>query len=69
MEIIIEAAKSTLIENLKGQKLAAIRIRGGQPYVYPKEVFLNPVLYGELGLEVPNEVSKVIIVQNHFIFV
>ncbi|WP_082339672.1 ABC transporter substrate-binding protein [Lysinibacillus sp. FJAT-14222] len=54
----IEAARSTLNEKLKGQKVAAIRIRGGQPYVYPKEVFLNPVLYGELGLEVPNEVSK-----------
>lgn len=54
----IEAAKATLIEKLKGQKVAAIRMRGGQAYVYPKEVFFNPVLYGELGLEVPDEVSK-----------
>ncbi|EKU41983.1 iron-uptake system binding protein [Lysinibacillus fusiformis ZB2] len=54
----IEAAKSTLTEKLQDQKVAAIRIRGGQAYVYPKEVFLNAVLYGELGLAVPNEVAK-----------
>lgn len=54
----IEVAKSTLTEKLQDQKVAAIRIRGGQAYVYPKEVFLNAVLYGELGLAVPNEVAK-----------
>lgn len=54
----IEAAKSTLTEKLQDQKVAAVRIRGGQAYVYPKEVFLNAVLYGELGLAVPNEVAK-----------
>lgn len=54
----IEAAKSTLTEKLQDQKVAAIRIRGGQAYVYPKEVFLNAVLYGELGLAVPDEVAK-----------
>lgn len=54
----IEAAKSTLTEKLQDQKVAAIRIRGGQAYVYPKEVFLNAVLYGELGLTVPDEVAK-----------
>ncbi len=54
----IEAAKSTLTEKLQDQKVAAIRIRGGRAYVYPKEVFLNAVLYGELGLAVPNEVAK-----------
>jgi len=54
----IEAAKSTLTEKLQDQKVAAIRIRGGQAYVYPKEVFLNAVLCGELGLAVPNEVAK-----------
>lgn len=54
----IEAAKSTLTEKLQDRKVAAIRIRGGQAYVYPKEVFLNAVLYGELGLAVPNEVAK-----------
>lgn len=54
----IEVAKSTLTEKLQDQKVAAIRIRGGQAYVYPKEVFLNAVLYGELGLAVPDEVAK-----------
>ncbi|MCS1392951.1 ABC transporter substrate-binding protein [Lysinibacillus boronitolerans] len=54
----IETAKATLTEKLQDQKVAAIRIRGGQAYVYPKEVFLNAVLYGELGLAVPDEVAK-----------
>ncbi|UKJ44622.1 ABC transporter substrate-binding protein [Lysinibacillus sp. ACHW1.5] len=54
----IEAVKSTLTEKLQDQKVAAIRIRGGQAYVYPKEVFLNAVLYGELSLAVPDEVAK-----------
>lgn len=54
----IEAVKSTLTEKLQDQKVAAIRIRGGQAYVYPKEVFLNAVLYGELGLALPDEVAK-----------
>ena len=54
----IETAKSSLTKKLEDKKVAAIRIRGGQAYVYPKEVFLNPVLYGELGLEVPAEIAK-----------
>lgn len=54
----IEAAKTTLTEKLQDKKVAAVRIRGGQAYVYPKEVFLNAVLYGELGLAVPDEVAK-----------
>ncbi|KOY82128.1 ABC transporter substrate-binding protein [Lysinibacillus macroides] len=54
----IEAAKSTLTEKLQGETVAAIRIRGGQAYVYPKEVFFNAVLYEELGLEVPDAIAK-----------
>lgn len=54
----IDEAKASISENLQDKKVAAIRIRAGQIYIYPKDVFLNPVLYNELGLEVPEEVAK-----------
>lgn len=54
----IETAKNSLTETLSGQKVAAIRLRGGQMFVYPQDVFFNAVLYNELGLEVPEEVEK-----------
>lgn len=54
----VEAAKSTLTDQLAGEKAAAVRIRGGEMFVYPEDVFFNTVLYGELGLEVPEEVQK-----------
>lgn len=54
----VEAAKSTLTEQLADEKAAAVRIRGGEMFVYPEDVFFNTVLYGELGLEVPEEVQK-----------
>ncbi|OME87826.1 iron-uptake system-binding protein [Paenibacillus sp. FSL A5-0031] len=52
-----EAIKASLKEKLQGKKVAALRIRGAQVYVYPKDVFLNPVLYTEIGLEVPEQVN------------
>ncbi|GAA0430742.1 MAG: ABC transporter substrate-binding protein [Bacillota bacterium] len=51
-------AEESLTEKLQGKKVAAIRVRGGQVFVYPEGVFFNPVLYDELGLEVPDEVKK-----------
>ncbi|MGE6630598.1 ABC transporter substrate-binding protein [Bacillus sp. NPDC077027] len=53
----IKAVKASLKEKLKGKKVAAIRIRGAQAFVYPKDVYFNPVLYNELGLEVPKQIS------------
>ncbi|MEK8128879.1 ABC transporter substrate-binding protein [Paenibacillus filicis] len=53
-----QAAKSTLQEKLKGKTVAAIRIRSTQTYVYPKDVYFNPVLYDEIGLDVPEAVKK-----------
>ncbi|MGM9929484.1 MAG: ABC transporter substrate-binding protein [Bacillus sp. (in: firmicutes)] len=35
-----------------------IRIRGGLMYVYPESVYFNPVLYQDLGLKVPEVVTK-----------
>ncbi|WP_100401903.1 ABC transporter substrate-binding protein [Bacillus sp. FJAT-42315] len=57
-EADMDAARTSLQEKFEGKKVAAIRIRKGQLFVYPKDVYFNPVLYSELGLEVPAEVSK-----------
>jgi len=53
----LEAAKGTLTEKLKGQKVLAARIRSGQVFIYPEKVFVNPILYNDLGLEPPAEVK------------
>ncbi len=50
-------AKEQLGESLNGKKAMVLRIRGGNVYVYPESMYLNPVLYSDLGLEVP-EVIK-----------
>lgn len=53
----LEAAKAELGEKLKDKKVVAVRIRNGQMYLYPENVFFNPILYGDLGLTVPEEVK------------
>lgn len=52
-----QAVKASLKEKLQGKKVAALRIRGSQVFVYPKDVYFNPVLYDEMGLEVPEQVT------------
>ncbi|MED1664872.1 ABC transporter substrate-binding protein [Brevibacillus laterosporus] len=52
-----QAVKAFLKEKLQGKKVAAVRIRGSQVFVYPKDVYFNPVLYDEIGLEVPQQIS------------
>ena len=42
---------------MKGKKVMVLRIRGGNVYVYPQDIYLNPVLYTDLGLEVPEVVK------------
>lgn len=53
----LEAAKATLGDKLKDKKVAAIRIRRGEMNVYPQGVFVNPILYTDLGLAVPAEIQ------------
>lgn len=53
----LENAKAKLSDTVKGSKAVAIRIRAGELYIYPEKVFFNPVLYGDLGLAVPEEVK------------
>lgn len=49
----------TYLSSFKEQDVIAIRIRGGEMMVYPKDVFLNDVLYGELALSIPDIVNRV----------
>lgn len=53
----LESAQTKFSDTVKGSKAVAIRIRAGELYLYPEKVFFNPVLYGDLGLAVPDEVK------------
>lgn len=50
-------AKSRLGDKLQNQKVAIVRIRSGELYVYPQDVFFNPSLYADLGFAVPEEIQ------------
>jgi iron complex transport system substrate-binding protein len=52
-----KAAKDKFATSLKDKKIIAIRIRAGNISIYPENVFLNPVLYSDLGLTVPAPVK------------
>lgn len=49
----------THLKQFKAQEVLAVRLRGGEMMIYPKDVFLNDVLYGELGLTIPSVVENV----------
>lgn len=44
--------------DLKDKEVLMIRIRGGLIYIYPENVYFNPILYTDLGLKVPEVVQK-----------
>ncbi|MNI64854.1 Iron-uptake system-binding protein precursor [compost metagenome] len=51
-------AKTTLDEAMKDKTVLVIRIRQGSMCVYPAGVYLNPVIYEDLGIEVPEVITK-----------
>ncbi|PAD38876.1 iron-hydroxamate ABC transporter substrate-binding protein [Terribacillus sp. 7520-G] len=53
-----ESAKAELGEKLQDKQVLVVRIRAGSLYVYPRNVYLNPVLYDDLGLSVPEVVKE-----------
>lgn len=53
----LETAKSELTEKLQDQNVLAVRIRSGKTFIYSETLFVNPVLYGDLGLKAPAEVT------------
>ncbi|QJD85906.1 ABC transporter substrate-binding protein [Cohnella herbarum] len=52
-----DEAELEFATHLADQKVLAIRIREGELNIYPKAVFVNPILYTDLGLNVPAEVE------------
>ncbi|WP_376752475.1 ABC transporter substrate-binding protein [Rummeliibacillus suwonensis] len=48
--------KEKAAKDLKGQKVLVIRIRGTMA-AYGPSLYLNPILYDDLGLEVPKEIA------------
>ncbi|MFS0782055.1 ABC transporter substrate-binding protein [Bacillus sp. 1P06AnD] len=44
--------------DVSDKSVLMIRIRSGLMYVYPENVYFNPVLYQDLGLKVPEIVAK-----------
>ncbi|MGE7781724.1 ABC transporter substrate-binding protein [Peribacillus sp. NPDC097264] len=54
-----EKAKVEVGENLKDKKVMVVRVRNGSLFLYPQDVYFNPVLYADLGLTVPEEIKPV----------
>ncbi len=50
-------AKATLGDTAADKEVLTIRIRAGLMNIYPAGVYLNPVLYEDLGLKVPEAVA------------
>ena len=57
-EIKASEAKEQLSEKFKDKTVLVIRMRQGSMNVYPENIYLNPVLYEDLGLAVPEVVAK-----------
>jgi len=53
----LTTAQAELGDTLQNKKVVAVRIRNGQMYVYPESVFVNPILYNDLGFQVPAEIQ------------
>lgn len=53
-----EKAKVELGEPLKDKEVLVLRIRKGSINAYPESIYLNPVIYEDLGLKVPEVVTK-----------
>ncbi len=51
-------SKEEISNKYKDQDILVIRIRRGLMYVYPADVYLNPVLYNDLGLKIPEVVNQ-----------
>ncbi|MBP2242102.1 iron complex transport system substrate-binding protein [Cytobacillus eiseniae] len=53
-----ETAKLEAAKQLAEQTILVIRVRGGLMYIYPPGVYLNPVLYEDLGAAVPEIIAN-----------
>ncbi|MEH6940617.1 iron-hydroxamate ABC transporter substrate-binding protein [Bacillus sp. JJ722] len=53
----VTKVKEELSETIKDKKIVVLRIRAGNMFVYPEGVYLNPVIYEDLGATVPEEIK------------
>ena len=51
-------AKDEISSKYKDQNILVIRFRSGIMNIYPADVYLNPVLYTDLGVKVPDIVTQ-----------
>lgn len=51
-------AKAKLGKELKDKNILILRVREGTLYTYPANVYLNPVIYEDLGAPVPEIITK-----------
>lgn len=52
----LQTAQAELGDKMQDKEVVVIRLRGGKLYVYPQDVYFNPVLYEDLGFKAPEEI-------------
>ena len=57
-EAKITESKNKLAKGFVDQTILVIRVRAGLMNIYPADTYLNPVLYTDLGLKVPEVLSE-----------
>ncbi|MEJ8304758.1 ABC transporter substrate-binding protein [Saccharibacillus sacchari] len=54
----VETAKAEIGTKVEDKSVLAVRVRQGSLYVYPAGIFVNAILYGDLGIEVPEIIAS-----------
>ncbi len=54
----VETAKAEIGTKVEGKSVLAVRVRQGSLFVYPAGIFVNAILYGDLGIEVPEIIAS-----------
>ncbi|MFP3810377.1 ABC transporter substrate-binding protein [Bacillus sp. SIMBA_005] len=54
----LKQAKETLKDKSSNKTAVILRIRQGDLYLYPEDVYFNSTLYGDLGFTAPNDIKK-----------
>ncbi|MFS0752707.1 iron-hydroxamate ABC transporter substrate-binding protein [Oceanobacillus sp. 1P07AA] len=53
-----EDLSSQISGEMADQDVLIVRVRSGSMFVYPEDVYLNPVLYQDLGIQVPEVIKN-----------
>lgn len=53
----VEDGKENISDDLHDKDVFVIRVRNGSLFIYPADVYLNPVIYEDLGFDVPEVVN------------